>query len=271
MSRLPPHFPRPGRILRLCVHATCALALAACAIPPGGESQEGVPTAATPAARARQPKPASVAKGEKGHGKDGDTRRDAPEQAQKDGGNGWGLFRWGNDSLGEGATSQGSLEGLRPDLGSFEQRGVASWYGKGFHGRRTANGERFDMRAMTAAHPSLPLDSWVLVRNLRNDKVAVVRINDRGPYHSNRVLDVSYGAARQLGFSERGSTQVEIRRLSRSEVAALNPQMSPGGDDAGDGGDDALTATDLAENTSKPARRSQARKTRKSAPRRKSR
>ncbi len=250
MPWLAPYLSRPGRIVRLCLHASCALALAACAIPPADQSQEGAPTAATPGS-AKPAKPGKAAKG-------------APtDQAQKDNGNGWGLFRWGSsDSLGEGR-GQGSLEGLRPDLGSYEQRGMASWYGKGFHGRKTANGERFDMRAMTAAHPSLPLDSWVLVRNLRNSKVAVVRINDRGPYHGNRVLDVSYGAAKRLGFTEHGSTQVEIRRLSRSEVAALGPQIAPSDDDAGDGGDDAYTGSELADNPAKPART--ARKTRKPA------
>ena len=252
------HLPlsRPGRIVRLCVHATCALALAACAIPPGDQAQEGVPTAATPGA-AKPAKPAKVAKAEK---------NGASGNAQKDSSNGWGLYRWGGDAQGDGV---GSFEGLRPDLGSYEQRGMASWYGKGFHGRKTANGERFDMRAMTAAHPSLPLDSWVLVRNLRNGKVAVVRINDRGPYHSNRVLDVSFGAAKRLGFTDHGSTQVEIRRLSRSEVAALGPQIAPSGDDAGDSGDDATTDSELADNPASPVRA--AHKTRKPAARRKSR
>lgn len=271
MSWLPPYFSRPGRIVRLCLHATCALALAACAIPPADEGQEGMPTAATPG-NAKAAKPGKTAKGDKNGDKTGGkngkaddaARGEATDHAQKDNGNGWGLFRWGggNDALGEGA-GQGSLEGLRPDLGSFEQRGLASWYGKGFHGRKTANGERFDMRAMTAAHPSLPLDSWVLVRNLRNGKVAVVRINDRGPYHSNRVLDVSYGAAKRLGFTDHGSTQVEIRRLSRSEVAALGPQITPGDDDAGDGGDDASTVSEMADNPARPART--ARKARKPA------
>ena len=110
------------------------------------------------------------------------------------------------------------------------------------------------MRAMTAAHPSLPLDSWVLVRNLRNNKVAVLRINDRGPYHGNRVLDVSMGAARRLGFVERGATNVEIRRLTRTEVAALGPQVDAGGNEAGDGsGDDDVSVPELA-NSLAPAK-----------------
>ncbi|WP_420996070.1 septal ring lytic transglycosylase RlpA family protein [Cupriavidus sp. 30B13] len=264
MLRLPPYLSRPGRIARLCVHAACALALAACALPPAGEEQESAPVAST----VKPPGPGKAARPAKG-AKDGkDAGKDGAAQTANESGNGWGLFRWGNNE-GLADTGPGSFEGLRPDLGSFEQRGMASWYGKGFHGRRTANGERFDMRAMTAAHPSLPLDSWVLVRNLRNGKVAVVRINDRGPYHSNRVLDVSYGAARRLGFTDHGSTQVEIRRLSRSEVAALGPQTTGPDDDSGDGGDDA-SGSDQADASADPPPRA-ARKARKPAARRKHR
>lgn len=103
------------------------------------------------------------------------------------------------------------------------------------------------MRAMTAAHPTLPLDSWVLVRNLRNNKVAVVRINDRGPYHGNRILDLSYAAAKRLSFVDHGATQVEIRRLSRTEVAALGPNIEAGGAEAGDGsGADDVSLPDTA-------------------------
>jgi len=269
MFRFPPYLSRPGRIARLCVHATCALALAACALPPAGDEQESAPVATTPkpAKPAKAVKPAGAKPGaqepvQKEAGKDG------AKDAGKDATNGWGLFRWGNNE-GLADTGPGSFEGLRPDLGSFEQRGMASWYGKGFHGRRTANGERFDMRAMTAAHPSLPLDSWVLVRNLRNGKVAVVRINDRGPYHSNRVLDVSYGAARRLGFTSHGSTQVEIRRLSRSEVAALGPQTTGPDDDSGDGGD--AGGGDLADALVADPPPRAARKARKPAVRRKQR
>jgi rare lipoprotein A len=105
-------------------------------------------------------------------------------------------------------------------------RGIASWYGLGFHGRRTASGERFDMNAFTVAHPSLPLSSWVLVRNLSNDRVVVAKVTDRGPYHGKRILDMSYAAAKRLDFVKRGSTQVEIRRLSRAEVEALRPELT---------------------------------------------
>ncbi len=94
---------------------------------------------------------------------------------------------------------------------NFTQLGTASWYGKGFHRKKTANGERFNMYALTAAHKILPLGSKVLVTNLANGKEVVLRINDRGPFHSNRVIDVSKKAAQKLGFIGRGKTKVKIR------------------------------------------------------------
>jgi len=212
-QRATPAKPETNRLLRRCAILVSALVMAACATPPESDSQQNAD------ANGAVPTRAAKAKLDK-------------SGARPDERGNWDLFGWGKD---DNAPSQSSLDGLRPDLGTFEQRGTASWYGKGFHGRKTANGERFDMRAMTAAHPSLPLDSWVLVRNLRNDKVAVVRINDRGPYHGGRVLDLSYAAAKRLSFVERGATQVEIRRLSRTEVAALGPQLEAGGNEAGDG------------------------------------
>ncbi|SDD16809.1 rare lipoprotein A [Cupriavidus sp. YR651] len=240
-------FPAGNRFLRQCAIIVSALVMAACATPPESDSQNASNTngaIATKSAKSR-----------------------ADKSRADDRGN-WDLFSWGKD---EGAASQPSLDGLRADLGTFEQRGMASWYGKAFHGRKTANGERFDMRAMTAAHPSLPLDSWVLVRNLRNNKVAVVRINDRGPYHGNRILDLSYAAARRLSFVDHGATQVEIRRLSRTEVAALGPQIEAGGNEAGDGsGADDLSPPDSA-NTLAPVKSKARARTVKPAVKRKAR
>ena len=93
------------------------------------------------------------------------------------------------------------------------ERGVASWYGRKFHGRRTANGERFDMHDMTAAHPTMPLPSRVRVTNLENGRSVVVRVNDRGPFKSDRILDVSYAAAQELGMIETGTALVEVQTL----------------------------------------------------------
>lgn len=95
----------------------------------------------------------------------------------------------------------------------FSQTGVASWYGRQFHGRKTASGETFDMNALTAAHPSLPLNCYVRVTNEKNGKSVVVKINDRGPFHGNRVLDLSYGAAKKLGIVDAGSAKVRIERV----------------------------------------------------------
>ncbi|MBP8063837.1 septal ring lytic transglycosylase RlpA family protein [Acinetobacter portensis] len=96
----------------------------------------------------------------------------------------------------------------------FSQTGVASWYGRQFHGRKTASGETFDMNAMTAAHRTLPLNCYIRVTNNATGKSVVVKVNDRGPFHGNRVLDLSYGAAKQLGFTNAGQTKVSIERVA---------------------------------------------------------
>ena len=95
----------------------------------------------------------------------------------------------------------------------FSQTGAASWYGRQFHGRKTASGETFDMNAMTAAHRSLPLNCYIRVTNNNNGKSVVVKVNDRGPFHGNRVLDLSYGAAKQLGITNAGTAKVSIERI----------------------------------------------------------
>ena len=96
----------------------------------------------------------------------------------------------------------------------FSQTGVASWYGRQFHGRKPANGETFDMNALTAAHRSLPLNCYIRVTNKNNGKSVVVKVNDRGPFHGNRVVDLSYGAAKQLGITNAGTAKVSIERVA---------------------------------------------------------
>ena len=100
----------------------------------------------------------------------------------------------------------------------FSQIGLASWYGPHFHGKRTANGERFDMNGLTAAHRTLPLNSYVRVINLATSRSIVVRINDRGPYFADRIIDLSAKAARELGIKEDGVARVRIDLLSASEA-----------------------------------------------------
>ncbi|HEX8816686.1 MAG TPA: septal ring lytic transglycosylase RlpA family protein [Terriglobales bacterium] len=101
--------------------------------------------------------------------------------------------------------------------------GTASWYGEDFDGRETASGETYDMYDMTAAHPSLPLGTWVKVTNLRNGRVVNVRINDRGPIVPGRIIDLSYGAAQALNFGERGLQRVRLDVVRPRQVAMLEP------------------------------------------------
>lgn len=95
----------------------------------------------------------------------------------------------------------------------FSQTGIASWYGRQFHGRKTANGETFDMNELTAAHRSLPLNCYIRVTNKDNGRSVVVKVNDRGPFHGNRVLDLSYAAAKRIGLTNAGTGKVSIERV----------------------------------------------------------
>ena len=109
----------------------------------------------------------------------------------------------------------------------FRQRGVASWYGKRFHGGLTSSGERYDMYAMTAAHPTLPVPSYARVTNVANGRSVVVRINDRGPFHADRVIDLSYTAAYRLGYSDAGSALVDIEAVVPGAITVAQVQPAP--------------------------------------------
>jgi len=97
------------------------------------------------------------------------------------------------------------------EVANYDRTGTASWYGSAFHGRRTANGEVFDMGALTAGHPTLPLPSYAYVTNLQNGRTIMVRINDRGPYVNDRLIDLSWRSAKELGFAARGLARVRVR------------------------------------------------------------
>lgn len=97
-----------------------------------------------------------------------------------------------------------------PSSNGYRERGGASWYGTKFHGRKTSNGETYDMFAMTAAHRTLSIPSYVQVTNLENGRKVIVRINDRGPFHDDRIIDLSYVAAKKLGYDRRGVSHVEV-------------------------------------------------------------
>lgn len=111
------------------------------------------------------------------------------------------------------------------DARGYRERGIASWYGRKFHGRRTASGEPYDMYAMTAAHRTLPLPSYVRVRNLQNGRSVIVRVNDRGPFLHNRLIDLSYTAAAQLGVLATGTAMVEVEQVGPESPPS--PQVVP--------------------------------------------
>ena len=101
---------------------------------------------------------------------------------------------------------------------SYRSEGLASWYGRDFHGRQTANGEVFDMELITAAHPTLPMPSYVRVTNLSNKSSLIVRVNDRGPFHGNRVIDLSHKTAELLGFKSNGVARVRVEYIGRAAI-----------------------------------------------------
>jgi rare lipoprotein A len=118
---------------------------------------------------------------------------------------------------------------LRP----YKERGLASWYGRKFHNQKTASGEIYDMYAMTAAHPTLPLPSYARVTNVATGRSVVVRVNDRGPFHPGRVIDLSYAAAYRIGIAQRGSGEVEVESIVPGDAppliaAAPLPPVAPG-------------------------------------------
>ncbi len=111
----------------------------------------------------------------------------------------------------------------------YRERGVASWYGKKFHGKRTSNGEQYDMYAMSAAHKTLPLPSYARVRNLDNGKAVIVRVNDRGPFLHNRLIDLSYAAAARLGIVNTGTGLVEVEGIDPSTPETAVSERAPTG------------------------------------------
>jgi rare lipoprotein A len=107
-------------------------------------------------------------------------------------------------------TVDGQTYAVMTSASGYSATGLASWYGNKFHGRRTSSGEPFDMFALTAAHRSLPIPAFARVTNLDNGLTTIVRINDRGPFHSDRLIDLSYAAAVKLGFADRGTARVRV-------------------------------------------------------------
>jgi rare lipoprotein A len=108
----------------------------------------------------------------------------------------------------------------------YRQRGMASWYGKKFHGQRTASGETYDMYAMTAAHTTLPIPSYARVTRVATGRSVIVRINDRGPFHQGRMIDLSYAAALKLGFAHLGSAEVELESIEPGQAVTPTQQAA---------------------------------------------
>jgi len=132
------------------------------------------------------------------------------------------LARYGNRSPYE---VLGKRYTVLPSANGYRERGIASWYGSKFHGRKTSSGEPYDMHKATAAHRSLPLPTYAEVTNLDNGQQVVVKINDRGPFHNDRLIDLSYGAAIRLGMIGNGTARVEVRAISFGEPQSKPPPV----------------------------------------------
>jgi rare lipoprotein A len=130
------------------------------------------------------------------------------------------LARYGNHSP---YTVLGKTYTVLPTSKGYHERGIASWYGSKFHGRRTSSGEVYDMHLATAAHKSLPLPTYAEVTNLDNGRKMIVKINDRGPFHEDRIIDLSYAAAIKLGVDQTGTARIDVRAIDvkRSKRAAV--------------------------------------------------
>lgn len=125
--------------------------------------------------------------------------------------------RYGNPSS---YAIEGQVYKVMASSGGYKARGIASWYGTKFHSKRTSSGDKYDMYAMTAAHRTLPLPTYVRVKNLNNGRIVIVKVNDRGPFHSNRIIDLSYAAAAKLGVFPSGTAPVEIEALTNKKYIA---------------------------------------------------
>lgn len=135
--------------------------------------------------------------------------------------------RYGNPSSYE---QNGKKYVVLASADNFKQRGVASWYGTKFHGRRTSSGETYDMMKMTAAHKTLPIPVYAKVTNLENGKQVTVKINDRGPFSKGRIIDLSYAAAHKLGMAQKGTARVEVETITFGKPRNDSTLSSQSGD-----------------------------------------
>jgi rare lipoprotein A len=194
---------KPARALALPLCTLMAIGLCACFSPPRRQSPDYPSPPATPAETQPPPAPDSVP--------------DVVPRVEPRSRNGNPPFY---DVLGKRYFVLSSSTG-------YVERGVASWYGPGFHKVRTSTGEPYDMYGMTAAHKTLPLPAYVRVTNLQNGRSIVVRVNDRGPFVGNRIIDLSYTAASKLDMLRNGTAMVEVRTLDASPPADAIPNAAP--------------------------------------------
>jgi len=220
-------------LLKVTIAAGATVLLAGCAtqpVPPGTTLDEPPATASTAlgaeAAKTAPPqKPAYVLKRGGAYYQDdgpGDNPPDNLESVPEPEPKAEPLHRFANNAYAVfGREYVPHLE-LKP----YKAQGIASWYGRKFHGLRTSSGEPYDMYGVSAAHPTLPIPSYARVTNLQNGKSVVVRVNDRGPFHRERLIDLSYTAAHKLGFADRGSARVEVQSIlpSGPSIAAAPPR-----------------------------------------------
>jgi rare lipoprotein A len=134
------------------------------------------------------------------------------------------LSRYGNP---ESYQVYGKTYYTLPSSSGYQERGIASWYGTKFHGKRTSSGEPYDLYAMTAAHKTLPLPTYVEVTNLNNGRKVIVKVNDRGPFHEDRIIDLSYSAAARLDILPYGTGEVEVRAIDPTQSAQPETAASP--------------------------------------------
>lgn len=212
--------PRAMRWLSLLA----PLALVACSSAPPLNPSPSATTSPTPVARGANGKPLPALPAA-GSGRGGYYKDDGPGDQPPD-----GLL---DTPDAEPRVEPYSKSALRPytvfgktytpisDNRPFKQRGIGSWYGKKFHGQKTSSGELYDMYKMSAAHPTLPIPSYARVTNLKTGAQVVVRINDRGPFHSTRIIDLSYTAALKLGYLSSGSSELEVERLLPEDIARM--------------------------------------------------
>jgi len=135
------------------------------------------------------------------------------------------LARYGNHSP---YTVLGKTYTVLPSSKGYHERGIASWYGSKFHGRRTSSGELYDMHLATAAHKRLPLPTYAEVTNLDNGRKMIVKINDRGPFHEDRIIDLSYAAAIKLGVDQTGTARIDVRAIDVKNAKSSSAKVADG-------------------------------------------